>query len=602
MSNQFELAEAYTQLTVHGENKFASTLNRVRKNVMATSRSMEAMAKHAKRMLLVGTGAMALFVKMAGTQEQAYRKLEAVLKATGGAAGYSADELAKYAAALQKTTVYGDEATMGVMALLASFKNINGSVFKETIALSQDIATVMGTDVKSAALQMGKALNDPAVGLTYLNRAGITFSKTQQDQIKHLASTNDLLGAQKIMLAEVASQFGGAAAANAKTFTGQILQLKNQLGDLAEEIGSSLFPVLKKFASKVSELASSIQGLTDSQKGGIATWTIFGGSMLAAVAIIPRLIAGIGSICTALAALGGGALAGTAIGLVIAGLVLLGAAFVTAKVQGQGFIDTLTAMIDDLRGVDNAVRNNIASLDKLNRMKAEGEAAGKKIVAKAVEEGKPGDIDPSIYILQAKREAEMRRQREIQGKGNYEGDRKADLTKSGNAIAQIDRELAGLIKARTAAAAQEPVNANVGKLKGMLPDWMTGNKPKPGPVGNALGSGASAVGEFMGGGFGGLTGLISGIMGKAQLAAGGVGGAVGKGVVAGRQAPAEAKGMAGGGSVGFADLNAKMQAAADRQTDRQIKLDEDRNKKIDGVEAAIKWLPSQMPKTSAAWG
>ena len=46
-------------------------------------------------------------INLAAEQERAESKLEAVLKATGGAAGFSADELKKYAGELQGLTTYG---------------------------------------------------------------------------------------------------------------------------------------------------------------------------------------------------------------------------------------------------------------------------------------------------------------------------------------------------------------------------------------------------------------------------------------------------------------------------------------------------------------
>ncbi|MHC4406553.1 MAG: hypothetical protein ACYTG0_43565, partial [Planctomycetota bacterium] len=80
-----------------------------------------------------------------------------MLKATGGAAGFSAGELNKFAGELQKVTTFGDETTIQMMAVLATFKQISGPVFKDTVRVIQDMSVVLGQDMRSAAIQVGKA-------------------------------------------------------------------------------------------------------------------------------------------------------------------------------------------------------------------------------------------------------------------------------------------------------------------------------------------------------------------------------------------------------------------------------------------------------------
>lgn len=53
-----------------------------------------------------------------GEQEDAQIKLAQALKATGGAAGISFEELKKYAGQLQQTTKFGDEAVITTMSIL----------------------------------------------------------------------------------------------------------------------------------------------------------------------------------------------------------------------------------------------------------------------------------------------------------------------------------------------------------------------------------------------------------------------------------------------------------------------------------------------------
>ena len=241
-------------------SKFNRALKASQAKVAASSKKMAASVKPAiagfgklsKTIGLVGTaaaaaaGAAGLYalnsalresIDLANEQEAAEAKLEAVVKATGGAAGLSAAAMKQYASDLQDVTTFGDEVTISAMAILASFKQIKGDEFKRATAAAQDMATVMGTDLNSAVLQIGKALNDPIKGISALSRAGVQFTNAQKEQIKTLQESGNLLGAQKIILAELEGQFGGAAAAARNTFGGMSKVVKGARDDFKEAIG-----------------------------------------------------------------------------------------------------------------------------------------------------------------------------------------------------------------------------------------------------------------------------------------------------------------------------------------------------------------------------
>ena len=176
-------------------------------------------------------------IRLAGIQEAAEAKLESVIRATGGAAGLTADQMKDYASGLQQITTVGDEAIIEGQALLATFKQIRGEGFERATAAALDMSAIMQTDLKSSILQIGKALNDPIRGLTMLTRVGVTFSEGQKEQINNLQESGDLYGAQSVILRELETQFGGAASALADTYGGAIVQAKNSWGDLKEELG-----------------------------------------------------------------------------------------------------------------------------------------------------------------------------------------------------------------------------------------------------------------------------------------------------------------------------------------------------------------------------
>lgn len=179
--------------------------------------------------------------------EQAGKKLDAVLRSTGGAAGLTGDEIRGLAADLQRVTNFEDDATIAAAGVLATFKQIKGDTFKQAIIAAQDLSSVMGQDLQSSIVQIGKALNDPIKGITALQRVGVSFTDEQKKQIANLQKAGDLAGAQAIILGELQSEFGGAAQAMADPLT----QLSNFVGDIGEGIGSAILPSLNLIANTI---------------------------------------------------------------------------------------------------------------------------------------------------------------------------------------------------------------------------------------------------------------------------------------------------------------------------------------------------------------
>lgn len=206
---------------------------------------------------IASVAAIKEFAAAANVQIQAERKLEAVLKATGYAAGLSAMQIKLYASELQGLTNFGDEATINAAAVLATFTSIRGDVFQEALATAQDMSSVMGSDLQSSIVQVGKALNDPIKGVSALSKVGVSFNATQKEQIKLLQESGDLLGAQSIILDELKREFGGAAAAMANPFE----QVKNALGDVFEQLGMVAMDIGKRFLPAANQIIGWANGM-----------------------------------------------------------------------------------------------------------------------------------------------------------------------------------------------------------------------------------------------------------------------------------------------------------------------------------------------------
>jgi NADH:ubiquinone oxidoreductase subunit K len=212
-------------------------------------------------------GAAAVIVKSArdlARIEKINAQTEAVLKSMGSSAGVTSKHIQDLAGNLEKLTASEAETIQEGANLLLTFRNIqnqvgtNNDIFDQAVKMSVDLSRAMGTTASGEAIRLGKALNDPVKGVSALTRVGVSFTEQQKEQIKTLSQSGDILGAQKIILAELQAQFGGSGQAYAATFAGQVELLNHELGALGEEATLVVMPALQAMVTSLRELAPEI--------------------------------------------------------------------------------------------------------------------------------------------------------------------------------------------------------------------------------------------------------------------------------------------------------------------------------------------------------
>jgi uncharacterized protein YdbL (DUF1318 family) len=182
------------------------------------------------------------------------------IQSMGNSANISAEGIQKLAGSLENLTATEAETIQEGTNLLLTFKNITNQagagndIFNQTAGIMVDLARAMGTSASGEAIRLGKALNDPIRGLTALTRVGVSFTDEQRAQVKALQESGNLMGAQKIILAELQAQFGGSGAAFAKTFSGQLELMGHELGTIGEEATMSVMPALQGMVEQLREL------------------------------------------------------------------------------------------------------------------------------------------------------------------------------------------------------------------------------------------------------------------------------------------------------------------------------------------------------------
>lgn len=245
------MAQANIKAVITAEDRASATLQR-----FGSKASKFGML--AKVGLLAAGAAAATFgvksVQAFMESEDAAAQLNAVLKSTKGVAGVTAKSATGLANSLQMVTKFSDETVLGGENLLLTFTKIGKDIFPQATEVMLDMSTALGQDVKASAIQLGKALQDPILGITALRRVGVNFNNEQKETVKRLVETGQQAKAQAFILKELKTEFGGSAKAAGETFGGQLQILKNLFGELMERVGGFIATALKPLVSFLSSL------------------------------------------------------------------------------------------------------------------------------------------------------------------------------------------------------------------------------------------------------------------------------------------------------------------------------------------------------------
>ena len=246
-------------IKTRGADKASRDLGKVDKGLgrLAKSAGVAAAGFFGARALISGFQSM---IDVTKQQVLVEAQLNAVLKSTAGVAGLTAKELTNMASALQKQTRFGDEAIIKAQSLLLTFTKVGKDVFPDAIETVLNMSEAMGQDLQQGVIQVGKALNDPILGVTALRRVGVQLSKQQEDLVRKFTETGDIASAQKIILEELETQFGGVAKAAGETLGGSLDQMKNSVGDAGEAIGEALSPAIIGVAGFFTDAAVAVSG------------------------------------------------------------------------------------------------------------------------------------------------------------------------------------------------------------------------------------------------------------------------------------------------------------------------------------------------------
>ena len=195
--------------------------------------------------------------------QQANNRIAQIAKSTalfGSETDAVTSRLIKFAEAQEMRLAVDAEVIKGVQGQLLTFKALGasagevGGIFDRTTEAAFNMAAAGFGSAESNAIQLGKALEDPIRGLTALRRSGTTFTADQQELIKTLVESGNLLGAQELILGELESQYGGVAEATANASTKIALAFDN----IKEQAGGVLLPVFAELVEGLMPVTEAI--------------------------------------------------------------------------------------------------------------------------------------------------------------------------------------------------------------------------------------------------------------------------------------------------------------------------------------------------------
>lgn len=313
--------------------EFAGDLGKAADAVKGFSRTCEGISKGLEkigtRMSVAITAPLVLLAKQsvdaAKESSQALAQVEAALESTGGRSGKTAQELQKSAKALETLSLFDDDNILKeVSANLLRFGNISGEAFDRAQQAAVNLAARLGMDLSSAATVVGKALDQPVVGLQALQKLGVRFTEDQKKQISGMVAAGRGYEAQAVILKQLEVRFEGAAkAARDASPDGALLQ---SWREFQETIGAVILEVAKPLIERLTAITQAFNDLTPSVKTSVVQFAAAAAVIGPALILFSQLVTAVRVLTVAIAFLTtttSGLL--VLIGLVVAGIAIYNA-------------------------------------------------------------------------------------------------------------------------------------------------------------------------------------------------------------------------------------------------------------------------------------
>lgn len=239
----YKLSSLKVKISANGAQA-VKELKTVEKKVQDVAKRMKSIGSAMSKYVTGPLAALAaVSVKTANTQLQAEAKLRNALKGREGVQ----KRLIAQAAELQGRSLFGDEEIIAQQAVLAAMGRTEQQI-NDIIEASAQLSAATEMSLDSAVKNLAKTYGGLAGELGESIPALRELTKEQ------------LQNGDAVKL--IKEQYQGFAESTAQAGTGSLVQLKNQLGDLSEQIGMILLPFFKSLVNALSKLVGWLQNLS----------------------------------------------------------------------------------------------------------------------------------------------------------------------------------------------------------------------------------------------------------------------------------------------------------------------------------------------------
>ncbi|CAM3122497.1 phage tail length tape measure family protein [Brevundimonas diminuta] len=411
-ATQFEATIKKMNRSLHGAQ--AET----RRSMAEIQKSVDGASMGIRRSALMATSALAaLGVSFGAAQlvkdfregEEAAKRLEAVLKTTGHAAGLTYGQIASWARELEEETGRSATEIQNAAAQLATFTSIGRREFTEAIEVANDMAAVFGGDLKSNLDAVARALDDPIEGFANLRKRGFALTDAELKRAEAHMKAGRSAEAQQVVLKNLSSQVDGTAKAVNTGLTKSLNDLQRQAGDtfkqMADQRGTAAAIAAVDLATKgLGFLGDNMDTVLDAAQAlavflatryaasvGIAT-----AAQLANAASLVRTKGAVDALSAAMAKNPFG-LAALAVAGLVTGLVMLAKAQSTAEITAKAHAKAQAEIAPATSQLEKLVRKLAAANDE------ETASIRRKIDALLAEERLKAQMKRNAY-LEAKAE------------------------------------------------------------------------------------------------------------------------------------------------------------------------------------------------------
>lgn len=216
---------------------------------------------------VLALGVRKLITESVAAQE-AETQLISAIETTGKKSKQTAEGIKSLAAELQATTTASDDAVVAMSSVLLTFDKIQGDTFPRATRAIVDMAARLRIDLSTASRLVGKALQDPELGLMQLRRVGVDLDDQLESTVGRLLAVGRSAEAQGIVLDALEGKFKGAGAAARNDLGGALTALGNSWGDLFEvsrESSQGIIDLINGISLRLPGIRDSISSfVTDS--------------------------------------------------------------------------------------------------------------------------------------------------------------------------------------------------------------------------------------------------------------------------------------------------------------------------------------------------